>query len=162
MHEVPIIVVLLLLIGAAAATLLFDARQRRMDRHVAIALAAMPAEGMPSIRRAPVESRWAFLHRIANYRSGIAYLVGPPFVLLAGGLAAAAVFYANIYLGLSLPYVALAAALAALVAVRGLFGWQRHRIADKLVRQLPDTIAMVTGAVRSGLPVNEAFRAIAR
>ncbi len=45
--------------------------------------------------------------------------------------------------------------------MRGLFGWQRRRLSDQLFRQLPDTIEMVTSAVRSGLPINEAFRAVA-
>ena len=58
--------------------------------------------------------------------------------------------------------VTLAAAFVAVMVVRGLFGWQRRRLADQLFRQLPDTVSMVTSAVRSGLPVNEAFRAIAR
>jgi tight adherence protein B len=48
------------------------------------------------------------------------------------------------------------------MVVRGLFGWQQSRIANQLFRQLPDTIQMVTSTVRSGLPVNEAFRTIAR
>jgi tight adherence protein B len=54
------------------------------------------------------------------------------------------------------------AVVAAVLMVRGLFGWQRRTFADRLFRQLPDTIAMVTGAIRSGLPVNEAFRTISR
>src|SRR5207245_7311157 len=51
--------------------------------------------------------------------------------------------------------------LAAMV-VRGLFGWQQRRLANQLFRQLPDTIQLVTSTVRSGLPVNEAFRTISR
>ena len=58
--------------------------------------------------------------------------------------------------------VRLNATAAAIMVVRGLFGWQRRRVANQLFRQLPDVIQMVTGAVRSGLPVSEAFRAIAR
>jgi tight adherence protein B len=58
--------------------------------------------------------------------------------------------------------VSAAAFIVALMVVRGLFGEQRRRIANRLFRQLPDTINMVTSAVRSGLPVGEAFRTIAR
>jgi tight adherence protein B len=83
-------------------------------------------------------------------------------VLLAGVIAAAAIFYANSLLGFSILYVSLAAAIVAIMVVRGLFGWQQRRLADQLFRQLPDTIQMVTSTVRSGLPVNEAFRTIAR
>jgi tight adherence protein B len=162
MQQFLIIIVLLLLIGAAAVTLLLDRRQRRIDRQVSIALSTLPSESVPSLRRAPVESRWRFFHRLANYRAGITYDLRPEFVLLAGAVAAAAVFYANSFLEFPILDVSLVAVLAAIMVVRGLFGWQRRRLANQLFRQLPDTIEMVTSAVRSGLPVNEAFRAIAR
>jgi tight adherence protein B len=48
------------------------------------------------------------------------------------------------------------------MVVRGLFGWQQGRLANQLFRQLPDTIALVTSTVRSGLPVQEAFRTVSR
>jgi tight adherence protein B len=162
MQQSLIIVVLLLLVGAAALTLFLDARQRRIDRHVEIALSTAQSESIPSIRRAPVETRWLFFHRLANYKVGITYDLRPAYVLLAGAVSAAAVFYANSWVGFSILDVSLAAVLVAILVVRGLFGWQRRRLADRLFRQLPDTIAMVTSAVRSGLPVNEAFRTIAR
>jgi tight adherence protein B len=162
MQPFLIIIVLLLLIGAAAVTLFLDARQNRIDRQVAIALSTAQSESVPSLRRASVESRWLFLHRLANYRAGITYDLRPGYVLLAGAIAAIAVFYANSLLGFSVLDVSLAAVLAAIMVVRGLFGWQRHRLANQLFRQLPDAIEMVTSAVRSGLPVNEAFRAVSR
>jgi tight adherence protein B len=83
-------------------------------------------------------------------------------VLLAGVIAAAAIFYANTVLGFSILYVFFAAAFVAIKVVRGLFGWQHRRLANQLFRQLPDTIELVTSTVRSGLPVNEAFRTIAQ
>jgi tight adherence protein B len=162
MPEFLIIIVLLLLICAAAMTLWLDARQRRVDRQLEIALPTSQAASLPSIRRLQTESRWLFLHRLANYRAGIAYDLPPAYVLLAGAIAAAAIFYANSLLGFSTLYVSLAAAIVALMVVRGLFGWQRRRIANQLFRQLPDTIQLVTSTVRSGLPVQEAFRTIAR
>ena len=64
--------------------------------------------------------------------------------------------------GFSTLYVSIAAAVVAIMVVRGLFGWQQRRFANQLFRQLPDTIQLVTSTVRSGLPVNEAFRTIAR
>jgi tight adherence protein B len=162
MQQISTLIILLLLVGAAVLTLLLDARQRRIDRQVANALSTVELESMPSIRRAVVASKWQFLHQIADYNPGITYSIRPPFVLLAGGFATAGVFYANTFLGFSLELVTLLAVLAAVLMVRGLFGWQRRRLADRLFRQLPDTIAMVTGAIRSGLPVNEAFRTISR
>jgi tight adherence protein B len=160
--EFLIIVVLLLLLGAAGMTLLLDARQRRIDRQLEIALPTSQAASLPSIRRLQAESRWLFLHRLANYRAGITYDWHPAYVLLAGVIAAAAIFYANSLLEFSILYVSLAAAIVAVMVVRGLFGWQQRRIANQLFRQLPDTIQLVTSTVRSGLPVQEAFRTISR
>ena len=157
-----IIVILLLLICAAALTLWLDARQKRIDRQLAIALPTSHLPSLPSIRRLQAESQWLFLHRLANYRAGIAYDWHPAYVLLAGVIAAAAIFYANSLLGFSILYVSLVAAIVAIMVVRGLFGWQQRRLANQLFRQLPDTIELVTSTVRSGLPVNEAFRTISR
>ncbi|MBR1200944.1 type II secretion system F family protein [Bradyrhizobium sp. AUGA SZCCT0240] len=156
------IFVLVLLVCAAAITLWLDARQRRMDRQLAIALPTLHSESLPSIRRQQAGSRGQFLHRLANYRSETSYDWHPSYVLLAGVIAAAAIFYANSRLGFSTLYVSLVAAIVAIMVVRGLFGWQQSRLANQLFRQLPDTIQMVTSTVRSGLPVNEAFRTIAR
>src|SRR6266404_57604 len=162
MPEFLTIIVLVLLICAAAETLWLDARQRRMDRQLAIALPASHSASLPSIRRSEAGSRWLYLHRVANYRAATAYNWHPAYVLLAGGIAAAAVFYANNLVGLSIFYVSLAAAFVAIMVVRGLFGWQQRRLANQLFRQIPDAIQLVTSTVRSGLPVNEAFRTIAR
>jgi tight adherence protein B len=157
-----IIIVLVLLICAVAVTLWLDARQRRIDRQVAIALPALRSVGTPSIRRLETGSRWQFLQRLANYKAGIAYDWHPVYVLLVAAIVAAAIFYANSLLKFSVLYVSLAAAIVAIMVVRGLFGWQQRRLANKLFRQLPDAIELVTSTVRSGLPVNEAFRTIAR
>jgi tight adherence protein B len=162
MPEFLIIIVLLLLICAAVMTLWLDARQRRIDRQLEIALPTSHAASLPSIRRLQSESRWLFLHRLANYKAGIAYDLRPAYVLLAGVIAAAAIFYANSMLGFSILYVSLAAIIVTIMVVRGLFGWQRRRFANQLFRQLPDTIELVTSTVRSGLPVQEAFRTISR
>src|SRR6516162_2580775 len=162
MPQFLIIIVLLLLICTAGMTLLLDGRQKRIDRQLAIALPASHSASLPSIRRAQVESRWLFLHRLANYRAGIAYDWRPEYVLLAGAMTAAGIFYANSLLGFSVLYVSLAAAIVVLTVVRGLFGWQQRRLANRLFRQLPDTIELVTSSVRAGLPVNEAFRTISR
>ena len=160
--QVLTLIVLVLLLCATGVTLWLDARQRRIDRQVAIALPIARSASLPSIRRLQTGSRRQYLHRLANYRAATGYDWHPSYVLLAGAVAAAAIFYANTLLGFSILKVSLAAAVAAIMVVRGLFGWQQHRIANLLFRQLPDTIQMVTSTVRSGLPVNEAFRTIAK
>jgi len=153
---------LVLLICAAAMTLWLDARQRRIDRQVAIALPISHSASLPSIRRLEAGSQWRFLHRLANYNAGITYDWHPAYALLAGVIAAAAIFYANSLLKFPILHVSVVAAIVALMVVRGLLGWQQRRLANQLFRQLPDTIQVVTSTVRSGLPVNEAFRTIAR
>jgi tight adherence protein B len=160
--EFLIIMVLLLLLCAAGMTLWLDARQRRIDRQLEVALPTSHLASLPSIRRLQAEPRWLFLYRLANYNAGIAYDLHPAYVLLAGVIAAAAILYANSLLEFSTLYVSLAAAIVAIMVVRGLFGWQQRRLANQLFRQLPDTIELVTSTVRSGLPVQEAFRTIAR
>jgi tight adherence protein B len=162
MTEFLILAVLLLLICAAGTTLLLDARQRRIDRQLEIILPTSHSASPLSIRRLQAESRWAFLHRLANYNPRIAYDWHPAYVLVAGVIAAAVIIYANSLLELSMLYVSLAAAIVAVMVVRGLFGWQQRRLANQLFRQLPDTIQLVTNTVRSGLPVQEAFRTISR
>jgi tight adherence protein B len=157
-----IVIVLVLLLCAAANSLWLDARERRMDRQAVVALPTSHSASLPSIRRLEAGSRWMFLHRLANYRAGTAYAWHPAYVPLAGVIAAAAIFYANSLLNFSIIHVSLAAAIVAIMVVRGLFGWQQNRIANQLFRQLPDTIQLVTSTVRSGLPVSEAFRIIAR
>jgi tight adherence protein B len=99
---------------------------------------------------------------MVSYKPGISYAVHPAYVMFAGATAAAAILCANSVLNFSSFYAYAAAAIAAIVVVRGLFGWQRQRLANQLFRQLPDAIQLVTSTVRSGLPVTEAFRTIAR
>src|SRR5256884_2312536 len=162
MSQFLTIIVLALLICAAAMSLWLDTREKRMDRQLAIALPTSHPASLPSIRRSETGTRGLLLHRLANYRAEVAYGWHPAYALLAGAVAAAAIFYANSLLGFSILYVSLAAVIVAVMVVRGLFGWQQRRLANQLFRQLPDTIELVTSTVRSGLPVNEAFRTISR
>jgi tight adherence protein B len=150
------------LVCAAAMALWFDAKERRLGRQLANILPASEAANLPSIRRLERGSRWQRLARLVNYRSDIPYSWHPVYVGLAGMLAAVAVINVNSLFGYSVLYVSVAAAVVAIMVIRGLFSWQRNRFTDLLFRQLPDTIQLVTSTVRSGLPVNEAFRTIAR
>ncbi|UGA45879.1 type II secretion system F family protein [Bradyrhizobium quebecense] len=158
----PLMIVLLLLLCAGANTLWLDSRQRRMDRQLEIALPTAEAATLVSIRRAAKTSRWHVFHRLANYRPDAVYMLRPIYVLLAGGMAGAAIIYVNAFLKFPGLYGGIAAVGVAILVVRGLFGWQRHRFANQLFQQLPDAVQLVTSTVRSGLPVHEAFRTIAR
>jgi tight adherence protein B len=134
-----------------------------MDSRIETALSTSTSVSAPTLRRAKTAAGGPFIHRLVNYKAEIPQEIGPPYVLLAGAIAAMAVFYTNsILLEFPLHYVSGAALIVALMVVRGLFGWQRHRFVNQLFRQMPDTIEMVTSAVRSGLPLGEAFRSIAR
>jgi tight adherence protein B len=157
-----IVALLLLMICAAVVMLLLDGRQRRIDRQVAVALPSSHADIETSIRRLQARSRAGSLHRLVNYRPAIPYFLHPIYVFLIGGLVAAVIFYTNRLFGYSTLSVSIVAGGLALMVVRGLFGWQQRRFATKLFQQLPDTIQLVTSTVRSGLPVQEAFRTIAR
>src|SRR4051794_33392467 len=117
-----IIIILLLLMCAAAVTLLLDARERRVERQLAIVLPlSHTAASLPSLRRSQVGSRWRFLYRLANYKAEIPYDWNPAYVLLAGAIAAAAILFANSLLGFSSLHVSFAAGIVAIMVVRGLF-----------------------------------------
>ena len=157
-----IVLVLILLVCASMVSLWLDARERRMERQLAKALPAVQAASLPSIRRLEAKSRWQFLYGLAGYNPNVVSGWHPAYAPLAGALSAVAIFYVNRFLEFSIVLVSIAAAIVALLVVRGLFRWQQHRFANQLFRQLPDMIQMVTSTIRSGLPVNEAFRTIAR
>jgi tight adherence protein B len=162
MPESVIVTVLALAMCAAAIALWLDARERRIDRRLAVALPASHPANLLSIRRTETGSQTLFLHRLVNYNPAIPNIWHPTYVLLAGAFAAAAILYAISQLGYSILYGGVAAAIGAIIVMRGLFGWQQRRVALQLFRQLPDAIQLVTSTVRSGLPVHEAFRALAR
>jgi len=132
-----------------------------MDRQLAVALPISHPASLLSIRRLETGSRSLF--------STAWPITGLRWLTLAPGLCAACWCHrggGNLLCqwsaGISVLYVSIAAAIVAIMVVRGLFGWQQRRFANQLFRQLPDTIQLVTSTVRSGLPVNEAFRTIAR
>jgi len=158
----PLIIVLVLLLCATVNTLWLDARERRLDRRVEDALPESVVASLPSIRRAGQAQRWNLLYRLFNYRAHVVYAWHPAYVFLAGLLAACAVVYANRIVEFSQTTVSIVATVVAILVIRGMFGWQRNRFINQLFRQLPDAIQLVTSTVRSGLPVNEAFRTIAR
>jgi tight adherence protein B len=160
--QAVIITVLGLLICAAAVSLWLGARERRRDRQLEIALPTSDLASLPSIRRMEAGSRWRLFQRFANYEDEIPYAWHPAYVLLAGAITPAVIFYANSLFQFSSTYVSIGAAAAAFWVVRSLFAWQQRRLTNQLFKQLPDAIQLVTSTVRSGLPVNEAFRTIAR
>src|SRR3954463_6719528 len=90
-----LVIDLALLMCAAVTSLWLDARERRINRQLAIALPSSHSASLLSIRRSETGSRSLFLHRLVNYRAEIPYILHPAYVLLAGAFATAAIFYAN-------------------------------------------------------------------
>src|SRR3954452_13601462 len=99
MTQVVIIVVLVLLLCAGGVTLLLDARQRRLNRQIALALRTSQSEGLLSIRRQQTMSRWHLLHVCMNHKEGLVYAWPPRYVFVAAFVTVAAVFYGNSRLG---------------------------------------------------------------
>jgi tight adherence protein B len=159
--QIALIAILIAVLAYGGITLMLDARQRRIDRHVEQAVPQSRSANLVSVRRQHMESRWQFLYGIANYRPGITYDIGPGFVILGGIMAAVAVLYANSFVGFSFVKICLGASLVGFAVVRGLFGWQQRLMANRLFRQLPDAIELVRTTVQSGLPVNDAFQTVA-
>jgi tight adherence protein B len=90
----------------------------------------------------------------------LAHIVPPPLVFAASAAIGAAAWSMGRAV-LSPPVAAVIAAGVALAACRGVFDWEMGLYRAKLVAQLPDTVQLVVTATRAGLPVSEAFRAIA-
>jgi tight adherence protein B len=160
--QLALIVTLVLLLCWGGVTLVLDARQRLVDRQLAIALPTPAlAHDLPSLRRQQSQERGRSLHRVLNYQPGAVYW-RPEYTFLAGAISAIAVFCLGTFLGFSLPHGMIGGFVAALLVVRGLFGWQQGRFKNRLFRQLPDVVELVTSTVRAGLPVAEAFQIVAR
>jgi tight adherence protein B len=162
----PVIVLFIVLIGAIAG-LVIDSRNTRLRLRVE---ALGPAEDpraepdTPSIRLAQhgaSASRRlvaAFLRMPTDLPA--AHVVAPHLVALLGLLAGVLVALAAArFIGWNWAVpLGLAASLA---AMRMIFAWELGAYRNALLTQLPDAIEMVVGAVRAGLPIAEAFRAVA-
>lgn len=160
--ELPLVITLALMLCFGIVALMLDARQRRMDRMVQIALPTPASASLFSIRRGRADSKWRWLQLLVGYRAGLAYPWRWQIVVLLGALAGFAVLYANRFLGLPPAYVLAGAVFDAIIMMRVLFGWLGRRMAARLFRQLPDVVELVTSTVRAGLPVSEALRIVAR
>ncbi len=76
-------------------------------------------------------------------------------VVLVGGA-----MLADRYLGVSLVVAAVMGLVVSLLVQRVVFGMQMSSYQAALQSQLPDAIEMVVSAIRAGLPVGDAFRAV--
>jgi tight adherence protein B len=90
-----------------------------------------------------------------------AHVLPVPAVFALGAVAAVLSFWASQVM-VPLAVAALSGLVSGFLMVRFIFGREYGHYSLQLVRQLPDTIEMVIGATRAGLPASEAFRAVAR
>jgi len=158
-----IIIDLLLLLACAVVVLRLDARRRRVDRQVAIALpTSAVAHGLPSLRRQQAQSKWHFVHRLFQYDPGTVYLVRGEYVFVGGLIVAIAINYVGSLLEFPASYGIIVGIIAAVLVVRGMFSWQQSQFRNRLFKQIPDVIELVTSTVRAGLPVYGAFQTVAK
>jgi tight adherence protein B len=163
---------LLLLIGLAggwlAMMLVLRQRKRLASRLEAVVPTGRPVNPIPvhttTIRVRPRQaSRLARTGRLLKVPIDLplAHKISPFWVFVMGIAAALGALWLG-HLLLSWMVSLGVAFLAGVLTIRGIFGWEIGRYQAQLVRQLPDTVQLVVSATRAGLPVSEAFRAIAQ
>ena len=154
---------------AGAVVLHLDRKQRQYDQQMSLVVTLSQQDvalaDPRSIRREKIRlQRLRVLARnLFRYDPNCpdAYTVPVPLVVLIGPvLGVASGMFASTALAESTSIAI--GCLVTIGSIRGLFGWQRDRYANKLRRQLPDALQFVVNAVRAGFPVTEALRGITR
>jgi tight adherence protein B len=90
----------------------------------------------------------------------LAHVVPPSWVFTFATIAAAGAIWVMHYLA-AWPLSLLGGVVVWVFLARSTFSWELARYRAKLLSQLPDAVQLVVSATRAGLPVFEAFRAIA-
>ncbi|HBK08966.1 MAG TPA: pilus assembly protein TadB [Acetobacteraceae bacterium] len=149
--------------------LVADRRERRLRQQLAlISSLSRQDAGAPAVRSIRREKlRFAQIkelgRKLFSYNPDFvdAYTLPIP-IVIAGGALAGLLAGALASVTLTTPISTVIGCLAAGLVVRGLFGWQQSRYANLILKQIPDTLQFIVGAVRAGFPVIEAFRGISR
>jgi len=162
---IPVLLLLVAFIGAAIA-LLADRRSARLQDRVGAVIARQDAGSRPKldIRAAdalgPRGVRWLLKLLRVPVDLPAAHVISARLVWAAGAIVVVATaLLASGYV--SWPLAIGAGFLLGMLLLRTVFGWEQSRYRKLLTRQLPDAIELVVSAVRAGLPIGEAFRAIA-
>ena len=140
-----------------------DLQKRLADVVPTGALQQLNREDSDSIRVRPgAESRFATLARFLKVPKDVplAHVLAPPWIFMIGIIGAGLFFWLSQFL-MSVPVSVLVGLGSGVLLVRGIFGWEIGRYQAKLVSQLPDAVQLVVSVTRAGLPVSEAFRAVA-
>jgi len=108
------------------------------------------------------ESRFSTVARLLNIPKDVplANVLAPTMVFFLGGFCGF-LFYLLAGHLVSQSTSLLIGVVASVLMTRGIFGWEISRYQTLLVTQLPDTVQLVVSATRAGLPVSEAFKAVA-
>jgi tight adherence protein B len=162
-----LLIVLLLATLTLGGFLLYrDTQLKLVDRQIGLMLPAQITVSAPlSLRLQNLEADDGRLLRILRMlRLLLRYTPNSPnqlwFALIGLVAAAGSVAVSSLLLPL---WLALTGGFAIwFLVVRGLFGRQQFQYANRLVRQMPDTLQIIISAARAGLPVAEAFRAVIR
>lgn len=158
-------------LAASFVALLRDVRGRHIAERVAeigLRAAASRPKQPKRIRSIQVEQREPIglvrsICRLVKYDPAHPEQYPMPRAFVAG--AAAMAFFCGSHVAAM--YISQSIALAigigcALISARMLFGGQRARYANALLRQLPDVIGGITRASQAGVPIGEALRSVVR
>lgn len=163
----PVLVLVVVLIAAVVAVVI-DSRNTKL-RHRIEAIVGTEVESIEeqsySIRlaRRGEQRILAFLARLFRVPVDMpaAQKIAPHWVFLLGiGVVVGATMLADRYGGVTLETACGVGVVAGFLAIRIMFTLQVSSYQLALQRQLPDAIEMVVSAIRAGLPVGEAFRAV--
>lgn len=165
----PLVVLIVLVVLLAIAI-----RSARSKRELQLRLDSMvrggaqvatpKREAVASIRRKEdARSRHESITRILKVptKLPLANIVSPAVIYAIGIILGFIVFWFGRY-AVPLPAALLAGVASGAYVARSIFLWEVQRYQNKLLSQLPDTIQLVVSSTRAGLPISEAFRAIAQ
>jgi len=165
---IPVVLLLVVLVGAAFA-LVADSRRARLLRRIEELVPPLDAGGGPAGRGPDIRAGGDPGRRIGSLL--LRFLRVPVDLPAANVIAPRIVWLAGVIIAIAtglvaLAYMSVAAAIGlglgvGVLLLRTVFGWERSRYCNALVRQLPDAIELVVSATRAGLPIREAFRGIA-
>ncbi|WP_191058672.1 type II secretion system F family protein [Geminicoccus harenae] len=125
----------------------------------------VPVETLPSIRVAaqsdrPFRQRMARLLGFNPELPEEQVLAWPVVAMLAFCIGLLGWWVAGFYLGRMLAFPM--GVGSSVLGARMIFRWQHRRYCDALFKQVPDALGLILRAVRSGLPMAEALRSVAR
>lgn len=160
---------LVAMVGIGVAILAQDQRNRKLATRIADLVTPLAAARAPA---RPVSEQLGMTDVLAHWQGRLGQLCGynperqaayplrVPLLLLAAGIAALAIDrLASRVFGIPLD---LALPLIWIGCTQAMFRMLHARHADKLYRQLPDTLSMIVRSVRAGIPLQEALRGVAR